>query len=295
MRAGAAQRRELPLRENPAGRLLAWLASGLVCISVLAFAIAAAAQARLHQLGLEPRVVTLAIPPTAARTATEDELGPVLAALRSLPGLLGARVIPIGDLLPTLVPEGGDAGTLAELPLPRLVELALDRTRPPDRAAIAERLAGVVPDAVIGEPAESGVESATAIWRLRLLGWAGGTLALASLIAGSTLVVRGALAAQRETVRLLRSLGASESQVARQFEQYAARNGLQGAIFGFLAAVTLLVGLAMAGAAWPEAGLAEPRLMLADWLRLAAVPVAAALLAAGAARLTVRLGLARLG
>jgi cell division transport system permease protein len=131
--------------------------------------------------------------------------------------------------------------------------------------------------------------------RLRLLGWTGGAMALASLIAGSVLVVRGALLAQRETVCLLRSLGAGEAQVARQFEQYAARNGLQGAFLGFLAAIALLVALAMPGAAWPEAGLVEPRLMLAEWLRLAAVPVAAALLAAGAARLTVCLGLARLG
>ena len=61
----------------------------------------------------------------------------------------------------------------------------------------------------------------------------GGCLALLSLIAGSVLVVRGALIAQRLT--------------------------------------------------------------LAEWLRLATVPVAAALLAAAAAQLTVRLGLARLG
>ena len=127
--------------------------------------------------------------------------------------------------------------------------------------------------------------------------WAGRAAAwrLLSLIAGSALVVRGALIAQRETVRLLRSLGAAEAQVARQFEQYAARNGLYGALFGFLAALGILVLLALAGAAWPESGLVEPRLTLADWLRLATVPVAAALLAAVAAQLTVRLGLARLG
>ena len=66
-------------------------------------------------------------------------------------------------------------------------------------------------------------------------------------------------------------------------------------LFGFLAALGILVLLALAGAAWPESGLVEPRLTLADWLRLATVPVAAALLAAVAAQLTVRLGLARLG
>jgi hypothetical protein len=82
MRTGTAPRRELPLRENPAGRLLAWLASGLVCLSVLAFAVAAASQARLRQLALEPRVVTVAMPPTATGMASEAELAPMLAALR---------------------------------------------------------------------------------------------------------------------------------------------------------------------------------------------------------------------
>jgi hypothetical protein len=62
-----------------------------------------------------------------------------------------------------------------------------------------------------------------------------------------------------------------------------------------VAALAILVVVAVAGGIWPEAGLVEPRLALADWLRLMAVPVAAALLAASAARLTVRLGLARLG
>jgi cell division transport system permease protein len=295
MRAGAARRRELPLRENPAGRLLAWLASGLVCLAVLAFAVAAASQARLRQLALEPRVVTVAVPPSAAGMAAEAELAPVLAALRGLAGTVRLHVVPASDLLPARAPGGATDDLLAALPLPRLVEVAFDPAHELDRAAIAAALAPVASDAVIGEPVTGGAEGTAAMQRLRLLGWAGGILALASLIAGSILVVRGALAAQRETVRLLRSLGAGEAQVARQFEQYAARNGLQGAVLGFLVAIALLVGLAMAGAAWPEAGLAEPRLLLADWLRLAAVPVAAALLAAGAARLTVRLGLARLG
>ena len=284
--------RELPLRENPAGRLLAWLASGLVCVAVLAFAVAAAAQARLRELALAPRTVTVVVPPTLAATAADAEIAAVLAALRALPGALDARTVAVDALLPSL-PEGQGAA-LASLPLPRFIEVAFPPDRVPARAVIAERLAPVAPDAAIGEPGTGG-EVAAAIRRLRLAGGIGGALALACLMAGSGLVVRGALLAQRETVRLLRSLGASEAQMARQFEQYAARNGLRGAATGFLAALALLVLLGAAGVAWPEAGLAEPRLTPAAWLRLLAVPVAAALLAATAARLAVRFGLARFG
>ena len=209
--------------------------------------------------------------------------------------MVGLRLVEAQELLPLLPSGTGDGQVLASLPLPRLIELALDPAAAPDRAAIAAALAAAAPDAVVGEPASGAGEAAAAIRRLRLLGWAGGALALASLVAGSVLVVRASLAAQCETVRLLRSLGAGEAQVAHQFEQFAARNGLRGALLGFVAAIAALVLLALAGTAWPEAGLVEPRLALADWLRLVAVPVAAALLAAIAARLTVRLGLARLG
>lgn len=295
MRAEAARRRGLPLRENPAGRALAWLASGLVCLSVLAFAVAGGAHGRLRQLALEPHVVTVAMPPTAARPPSDAELTPAIEALRSLPGVVRLRVVPAQELLPLLPPGTSDAPMLAELPLPRLLEVSFDPGQEPDSAVIATRLATAAIEAVVGEPVAGGAEGAAAIHRLRLVGWVGGALALLSLIAGSVLVVRGALIAQRETVRLLRSLGAGEAQVARQFEQYAARNGLFGALLGFVAALAMLVLLAVAGVAWPDAGLVEPRLSLADWLRLVAVPVAAALLAACAARLTVRLGLARLG
>ena len=290
-----APRRDLPLRENPAGRALSWLSRALVCLAVVAFAVAAGAHGRLRQLALEPHLVTVALPPTAAGPASEAELSPAIEALRTLPGLMGLRVVPVQELLPMLPPGTSDGRLLAALPLPRLIEVAVDPRAAPNRSTIVARLATAAPEAVVGEPMAATAAAATSIGRLRLLGWAGGVLALMSLVAGSALVVRASLIAQRETVRLLRSLGADEAQVARQFEQFAARNGLRGALLGFVAAIALLVLFALIGSAWPEAELVEPRLALADWLRLVAVPVAAALLAAVAARLTVRLGLARLG
>lgn len=287
--------RPLPLRENPAGRTLAWLASGLVCLAVIAFAVAGVAHGRLRQLAQAPHIVTVAVPPGATGAVSNDELTAAVGAMRRLPGVLQLRVVPPEELLPLLPSGAGNAQLLADLPLPRLIEIGFAPAQVPDGAALAAALATSAPEAVAGEPVIGGAAGAAAMRQLRLVGWIGGAVALVCLMGGSALVVRAALSAQRETVRLLRSLGTDEAQVARQFEQYAARNGLYGACAGFLAALAALVLLAMAGAVWPEAGLAEPKLSLADWLRLLAVPVAAALLAAAAARLTVRLGLARLG
>jgi cell division transport system permease protein len=237
----------------------------------------------------------VAVPATSSGPISDADLARVITALRELPRIVRLRVVPLQELLPLLPPGAGSKDMLAALPLPRLVDISFEPGHLPDRADLIARLTTVAPNATVGEPSTGGAESAAVVRRLRLVGWAGGALALASLVAGSALVVRAALLAQRDTVSLLRSLGAGEAQVARQFEQYAARNGLYGALSGFVAALAILVVVAVAGGIWPEAGLVEPRLALADWLRLMAVPVAAALLAASAARLTVRLGLARLG
>ena len=190
MRAAPLRRRELPLRENPAGRALAWLARFLVCLSVVAFAVAAGAQGRLRQLALEPRLVTVAIPPDAAGPVTEAELAAAIGALRALPGVIGLRLLETQELLPLLPSGTGDAQLLAALPLPRLIELALDPAASAGPCRDRRCPGCGRPEAVVGEPVSGGGEGAAAIRRLQLLGWAGGALALVSLVAGSVLVVR---------------------------------------------------------------------------------------------------------
>jgi predicted lysophospholipase L1 biosynthesis ABC-type transport system permease subunit len=130
--------------------------------------------------------------------------------------------------------------------------------------------------------------------RTQWLGWLGSAAAFAGLILGVTAVARRSLASQAATVRLLRSLGAGDTQVSGQFEERAARAALAGAAVGFVIAIGVLAMLGLPGRIWPDAGMIEPRLTPAHWLRLIAVPVAGGLLAGWVARLTVRFGLTRL-
>jgi hypothetical protein len=81
------------------------------------------------------------------------------------------RVVPTPDLLPALVPSDAATRLLADLPLPRLVEVAFDPGQEPDRAAIAAKLSGVADEAVIGAPVAGGAEGR---WRCGACGcWAG--------------------------------------------------------------------------------------------------------------------------
>ena len=166
----AAAARAAAARES-AGRALACLASGLVCLSVLAFAVAAGAQGRLRHLALEPRVRDRGGAANAAGPASEAGLAAVVEALRAAPGHRaparragrGAAAAPAG---------GSRRRRLLAGPAPAPPHRALVRPgEEPDRAALAARLAGVAPEAVVGEPAAGGAEGAATMRLLRM--WVG--------------------------------------------------------------------------------------------------------------------------
>ena len=84
---------DLPLETTAFGRFLLWLTAGLVFLCVLAFAVAAIADAQLTALRQEPRIVTVALPPNPEPAAARREVDDVLAHVRALPGVAYASLI----------------------------------------------------------------------------------------------------------------------------------------------------------------------------------------------------------
>jgi cell division transport system permease protein len=207
--------------------------------------------------------------------------------------MIALREIPareLGALLPSGLIDSNHADTVA---LPSLIEVEFATRNAPDAHELAARLAPVAPGVNVAASSTEPAERLAGLRRTQRLGWFGGGLLLSALVTGVALVMRWALAAQAESVRLLRSLGASDKDVSRQFEEHAARAALAGAGVGSLVALAALAGLALLGRFWLDPASFELRLPPADWLRLAAVPVGGGLLAGWVAKLTVRLGLLR--
>lgn len=285
--------RALPLGDVPAGGTLAILTGALVCLAVLALAVASGARAQLQRLEAEPRQLTVALPPPSG-APDAAMLEQVVEAIRRMPGMVALREVPAAELQ-ALVPAGllegvGGAGVT----LPRLLEVGFDPGSTPWPDDLAARLAAVAPGITVGESGGDAAAHTADSRRTMRLGWLGGGLCLAGLVVGVVLVARWALGAQVESVRLLRALGADDAHISRQFEEHTARAALIGAGAGFLAALLVIAALALAGRLWLVLDPVEPRLTPADWLHLAAVPVAGGLLAGWVAKLTVRVGLARL-
>ena len=126
--------------------------------------------------------------------------------------------------------------------------------------------------------------------------WASGAgiLTLLGVFLAVGVITQISLRAQAPVVQLLRSMGAPDSYLARQFERYALLCGLRGGLLGFGLAVITILGLLYSGRRMELAGSIQLNLRPLDWLLLACVPLVCALLITAIARMTAMRGLAHI-
>jgi cell division transport system permease protein len=285
---------DLPLAGTPASRFLTWALAALVGASVLAFAIAAGANATVRQLTSEPRLVTAALPAAPAGMAGELETVQVLALLKTTPGVAFAAVVAPAELEELIEPWLGTREGQPPLPMPRLIDVGFDPGLEPDLARLEESLRAIVPEARIEDTAPGPAPGELAARTARLLAGSAALALLAAILVVVAVVTRLSLDLHAETVDLLRLMGAADRYVARQFEQHALASGLRGALVGFGAGLVLVLGFILLAGLAPSLGLPPLPLRTVDWVLLASLPVLGALLTMLAARLAAGYGLARM-
>lgn len=277
----APERRLLP--EGRAAGPMPWVIAIMVFLTVLAAAaglgLASAARALGDQIA--GRVTIQIIEADAERR--EAEARAALASARRVTGVVRAERVPDSEIARLLAPWFGP-GEL-DIPAPALIDVDLG-----DPAAI-ERLTSAVrkaaPSARVDAQARWLAPLKTLVGTLRWL--AGGVVLLMGVATGACVVLaaRAALNTHRSTIDVLHLLGATDIQIARLFQRRTALDALFGGGVGFLAGVLLLLLLGRQAGAIGSELLGSGRLDLAAWLALLAVPIAGALLATAAARLTV--------
>jgi cell division transport system permease protein len=284
---------DLPLAETPASRLLGWIAGVLVFLAVLALAVAVASNGTARRLGLEPRFVTIVLPATLGQGPSDAEVARVAAALAVVEGVAYARPVAVEEFRQLVGSwPGGETGTAALL-LPRLVDVAFNPGREPELERLATDVAALSPGATVDDARPRQTESIRFARMLRTLALGAGLLLVLALVAVIVIVTRTSLELHRDTIDLLRLMGAPDAYIGRQFEHHALGGVLRGGLSGFAVGVMVVLGFLLAGTSLPG-GLPQVELRPAEWLLLGCVPVTAALLTALAARLTARSGLARL-
>ncbi len=288
------RRLDLPLDQTSVGRFLPWTIAGLVYLAVLALAVAAIADGALRIYTLRTKLVTVTLPSVEDAGLGADQIKAALDILRQTRGVTSATPVPSDELKKLIEPWLGSIKEANDLPLPRLIDVTLDPQAQPDLPALQDKLQQIAAGATIGVEALSRDRAERMAAFFRIWASSAGILTLVGVLVVVGVITRISLRAQTPVVELLRSMGAPDSYLARQFERYALMCGLRGGLLGFGLAVITILGLLYSSRRMALAGSIQLDLRPLDWLLLACVPLVCALLITAIARMTAMRGLAHM-
>jgi cell division transport system permease protein len=286
---------DLALERDGSGRFLPWIIALMVYLAALAIAGMMALHGTIGRWNESlAATVTIQLPP-----GDPAQLDAVMAALHATPGVQSARPLDAAANAALLEPWLGPSVAIAELQLPRLIDVRMDTQSRRDRAALAERVAAIVPGARLADDRH---------WLDRLFA----TALAFELIAGAIVVMVGgamilsivfatrtSLAIHHGVVEVLHLIGARDGYIASQFQWQALRLALRGGGVGLVLAGLTLLALRQAAGTGAAVALSStvnalPNFALepVQWLALLLLAPVAGLTALTTARLTVLRALA---
>jgi cell division transport system permease protein len=279
-------RSDLPLAGDASARFLPWIIGCMVYLAALAVAAALSADnlAERWHAELAGRF-TVELPPSPPSDEKEAKLRNITGFLSTIDGVTAVKLVGDSEKAALLQPWLGGIELPDDIALPDLIVV---------EAGKAVDLAKVSVDLVAIDPAIRVDDHAN--WNGDLLAFSNSmkilaliVLSLIALAAVSTVifVTRTGLAIHRRVIEIVHLVGAQDSYIARQFLFHALRLGLAGGAVGAALAAATWLGLQR----WLSGGgsglLPSLALSTADWLAVAAVPVALAVVAMFTAQATV--------
>jgi cell division transport system permease protein len=176
------------------------------------------------------REVTIQIRPVAGRDI-EADIAKAAAIAGAVRGVAGVRPYSKQDSTQLLQPWLGGLA-LDELPVPRLVAVAIAPGETPDLEKLRGSLAEQVPPASLDDHREF-VDHMRAVTRTIVAG-ATGVLALVMIatVLSVTFATRGVMATNRQVIEVLHFIGAKNSFIAGHFQRHFLLLGLKGGALG---------------------------------------------------------------
>lgn len=218
------------------------------------------------------------VPAGAAR------LDAIVAAVRSVPGVVSAQAVPEPEMRATLAKWLGPEAQSHDLPVPALVNFeASGGTNLP---IIQKRVEALAPGARIVAHRDSVAPLLRSLSVLQVVAFGLVLLLSAAAAAAVVLAARGALDTHRFTIEVMHGIGATDLQLTHLFQRKILIDAFIGSVTGGIAAASVLLLLA-GGAAFAGELTGGATLGIVDFIVLALLPVALTLLATWVARIAV--------
>jgi len=300
------RRTDLQLDRDSLGQFLPWLIAFMVYLAILALAgmlvlndiirrwdkgtsgTLTVQIAPLSDNGLKNGAVEL------TKKKENRQLQAVVDSLRATPGVESVRSLSEENVLVLLEPWLGKGALGADLPLPKLIDIELEKGFVMDMTALSSRLSSISPGVVIDDHG---------VWFGRLVDLVQTFRALALVvilfIAIATIgtvvfATRTGLAIHHEAIEVLHLIGAQDSYIARQFASRSLILGLRGGGIGLLLAIPTLWSIDILARSLNSGYFPELSLSLLHWFVLSSLPIVVSLIAMITARLTVMKTLAKM-
>ncbi|MER2519848.1 MAG: hypothetical protein ABTQ34_04065 [Bdellovibrionales bacterium] len=218
--------------------------SALVGIMVFLATFATAAEATLSAVTLTwdrgmREMLTVEIPAVEDESSMpqEERVRQTLAILRAIPDIAKATPLPEKEAMKLLSPWIRSQELLKTLPIPALIDVE----RRPGSGLLAEdirrKIQAAASDARVDDHAEWIKDLTRFVDGLTIFGGVMIVLTGLTLAIAVSLLCRAVMVTERETVTLLHSMGAEDSDIARHFEHQARRLAIPASLAGFMLAI----------------------------------------------------------
>ncbi|MEM9045269.1 MAG: FtsX-like permease family protein [Pseudomonadota bacterium] len=264
-------------------------AMGFLAIICLAAGIAAGRLAASWEADFEG-LATVSV--QAEDDVIESRVARAVEVLETTPGVGRVRVLTDAELAALMTPWLGDDLPVDLLPMPRLIEVER-RGDGPDVLRLQARLDQTAPGARYDDHQVWRGPLIEAASALTWLSWAATSLVVLTAAGMLALAAQASLAGNRDVVRVVRLIGASDAFIAQAFVARIALRGLAGGIIGAALGVLALAALPDLRAA-DDAGLTLTLGPMTSLLLLVLVPVGTTAIALAAAWVAVRAALSRM-
>jgi cell division transport system permease protein len=285
------------LQQARLGGPMPWVIAIMVALTVMAAA-AGLALSNLARNASAEIAGGITVQIVEAAPAERDRQTQVaLALLSNRDDVAEVRRVPDAELEQLIEPWLGEAAGTADeaIPIPALIDARLRGTVTERRLeALRAELIASVPSAKVDAQAGWLAPVFQAISSLQWLAVGLVLLLAATSAAAVWLAARSALGSNRDTIEIVHLLGGTDRQIARIFQRSIAADALVGGIVGLLLGLIALFVLGRQFAALGSGMVAGGGLGIADWIAIAAIPLAGVVIALLTARITVLAALRRM-
>ena len=216
--------------------------------------------------------------------AGSANLDPILAAVRSTPGVSSAEAIPETEMRSILERWLGPAAHSQDLPVPALINFNAAAGAPLDR--LQQRVDRRAPGAHVVAHRDNVAPLLHSLELLQAITLGLVLLLSAAAAAAVVLAARGALDTHRFTIEVMHGIGATDLQITHLFQRKILIDSMIGSLAGAIAAAALLLLLA-GGSAFAGELTGGATLNVVDLVILALLPVLLTGLATWVARVAV--------